>query len=390
MISRESGRRAAGRRLPAALETEIEDLRQFGLRHTAVADQVILAAEVRGVPVVLYLDRDTYPAEPPRLEIAREWLRSDRGRPIRGLACQEQWNRTLGIGALLRELEQRFVQEPPRRKPEPGGLTRLLRSAWDWLKSVARRLFGRRTAVAEVNRAMPAAIRARYDDLIDEKTSRVERYKQAVAQLLTQWQHKTADLERQGREIQALERDEEARLAEAERLVDKLKAAGMTIEEIKGDARYRRCQAAYQELSDDVAEKQERLTELEVDAEEHLAKIREHEARIDALVRELEELEDESDEVAADLATVQLEQEIADLRAGISRAGSDEDLRQLLRQFRKAKAAVRITREAADLDAGTEDAEYLEVARKVEAARRFESSVGLDEPNRAGEKPMRE
>ncbi len=118
---------------------------------------------------------------------------------------------------------------------------------------------------------------------------------------------------------------------------------------------------------------------MEEDAEEHLAKIREHEARLEALVQELEELEDESAEVAADLTTVQLEQEIADLRAGISRAGSDEELRQLLRQFRKAKASVRITREAADLDHDAQDAEYLEVARKVAAARRFEASVGLGE-----------
>ncbi len=387
---RGAGLRNAGRRLPAGLEQEIEELQQFGLQHTAVADQVILAAEVRGVPIVLHLDRDTYPTEPPRLEIAREWLRSDRGQPIRGLESQEHWNRTLGVGTLLRELEQQFIDEPPRRRPEPGGLIRALRSALNWLKDLFSRLFGRRRAAAEVTAAMPDAIRARYDEIIGEKASRVERYKQAVAQLMTQWQRKTADLEKLGREIQALERDEDARLAEAERLVDKLKATGKTIEQIKDDARYQRSQSAYEELDDDLAEKQERFTELEQDAEEHLAKIREHEARLETLVRELEELEDESEEVAADLATVQLEQEIADLRAGISRAGSDEELRKLLRQFRKAKASVRITRETAGLDTDARDAEYLEVARKVDAARRFESSVGLDEVDRTGDEPVRE
>ncbi len=389
-MSRSAGR-DAGRRLPAALKQEIEELGQFGVRHTAVADQVILAADVRGVPVVLYLDRDTYPAQPPRLEIAREWLRSDHGRPIQGLECQEHWNRTLGIGGLLRELEQRFTQEPPRRQSKRlGGLMRTLRSVFEWLVNLVRRIFGRRAGASEITRAMPAAIRARYDEIIGEKTSRVERYKQAVAQLMTQWQGKTADLERLGREIQALERGEEAKLAEAERLVDKLKAAGETAEQIKDDVLYRRCRTAYEELSEDVAEKQERFTALEQDGEEHLAKIRDHETRLETLVRELEELEDESADVAADVATVQLEQEIADLRAGISRAGSDQELRQLLRQFRKAKAAVRITREAADLDAGAQDAEYLEVARKVEAARDFESSVGLGDADRAGEKPLRE
>ncbi len=369
-------------RLPSALRHEIEELGQFGVRHTAVSDQVILAAEVRGVSVVIYVDRDTYPGEPPRLEIAREWLQSRRGRPIRGLESQQQWNRTLGIGALLRELEQRFAEEPPRRpqkasrRRERGGLAQLLRTIVDWFRNLLRRLFGGRQAVEAA--AMPAAIQARYEEIIVERASRVERYKEAVTQLMTQWQGKTADLERLGREIQTLERDSEAKLAEAERLVKKLKASGKSLEEIQGDTLYRRCQTAYEELSADLAEKQERFTELEEDAEEHLGKIRDHEARIDTLEDELEELEDESEEVAADLATVELEQEIADLRAGISRAGSDEELRRLLRQFRKAKATVRITREAAELDQEAQDAEYLEVARKVEAARRFESSVGLE------------
>ena len=388
----------AGGRLPFALEREIEDLRRFRVRHTAVADQVILAAEVRGVPVVLQLDQDTYPSEPPRLEIAGEWSRSGRGRLIRGLESQEHWNRTLGIGALLRELEQRFLDDPPKRRSKRGGPVAAAQAVAEWLRDLGRRLFGRRAAAGagEAARAMPAALRARYQELIREKSSRVERYKQAVARLMTQWQRKTAGLEELGREIQALERDEEARMAEAERLVTRLKASGKTLEQIRQDARYRRCLAAYEDLGADLAEKQERLDELEHDAEEHLAKIREHEARLEALVRELEELRDESEEVAADLATIHLEQEIADLRAGISRAGSDRELQDLLRQFRKAKAAVRVTREAADLDDEAQDAEYLEAARKVEAARRFESKIGLGESaetsgrDRAGEGPALE
>ena len=367
-----------GRRLPVALENEIENLHRFGVRHTAVADQVILAVEVRGVPVVVYLDLDTYPAQPPRLEIAREWLGRSSGRLVRGLEGQEQWNRTLGIGTLLRELERRFIEDPPKaRSKDGGGLMRTLRSKVEWLKNLVRRLFGGREAAAAA--AMPTAIRARYEEIIGEKAFARRTVQRGGGAVMTQWQHKTADLERMGREIQALERGEETKLAEAERLVDKLKAAGNTLEQIKDDALYQRCLSAYEDLSEDLAEKQERFTELEEDAEEHLAKIRDHEARLEALVRELEEFEDEFAEVAADLTTVQLEQEIADLRAGISRAGSDEELRQLLRQFRKAKAAVRITREAADLDRDAQDAEYLEVARKVAAARRFETSVGLGE-----------
>ncbi len=365
--------------LPAALEQEIEELGHFEIRHTAVADRVILTAEVRGVPVALHLDTDTYPAQPPRLEITREWTRGRRGRPIHGLEGQERWNRTLGIGTLLRELEQRFLDDPPKRpSPRRGGLLRALRAFVDWLQGLFRRLFGGRDA-AEVTSAMPDAIRARYRQVIGEKSERIERYQQAVAQLVTQWQRKTADLEELGDEIQRRERAEQDKLAEAERLVDRLKAAGQAIEQIKEDARYRRCLAAYEAISADLEEERERFTELETDAEEHPAKTQKHKAQLETLVRELEELEEESAEVAAALATVQVEQEIVALRAGIARTDSDQELQKLLRQFRKAKAAVRITREAADLEVDSLDDRYLDVARKVSAAKRFEASVGLGE-----------
>ncbi len=383
-------------RLPAALEQEVEELGQFEIRHTTVADQVILTAEVRGVPVALILDQDAYPARPPKLEITREWTRGRRGRPIRGLESQEHWNRTLGIGALLRELDQRFREEPPQRPSRRRGwLRRALRAFFEWWQRLFRRLFGRRDAAA-VSHAMPDAIRARYEELIGEKSARIERYQQAVAQLVTQWQRKTANLEELGEEIQRQERAEQDKLAEAERLVDRLKAAGQTLEQIRGDARYRRCLAAYEGLAADLEEEREHFAELETDAEEHLAKIQKHKAQLENLVRELEELEEESAEIAADLATVQVEKEIVDLQAGISRAESDQELQQLLRQFRKAKAAVRVTREAADLDAGAGDDQYLDVARKVSAAKRFEASVGLGEaadlapPDRVAERPARE
>ncbi len=370
-------------RLPADLAREIEELGHFDVRHTAVADRVILTAEVRGVPVALHLDTDTYPAQPPRLEITREWTRSRRGRPIVGLESQEQWNRTLGIGTLLRELEQRFTEDPPRRpSARRAGLLRLPRAFFEWWAGVFRRLFGRRDA-AQVTSAMPDAIRARYREIIGEKSARIERYQQAVARLVTQWQRKTADLEDLGEAIQHLERDEKAKLAEAEGLVERLKAAGQTIEQIKEDPRYRRCLTAYEGLAADLEEERERFTELEDDAEEHLAKIQKHKAQLENLVRELEELEEESAEVAADLATVEVEQEIVDLRAGVARSDSDRELQKLLRQFRKAKAAVRITREAADLDENSLDDRYLDVARKVSAAKRFEASVGLEETEAA-------
>ncbi|MEM7585415.1 MAG: hypothetical protein AAF560_18645 [Acidobacteriota bacterium] len=374
-------------RLPAALEQEIVELGRFEIQHTRVVDQVVLTAQVRGVPVIVTLDTDTYPAEAPRLEVAAEWSWSH-GTEIRGLWSQEHWNRTLGVGTLLRELEKRFGEEPPRRKTprelrraQRLGLRQTLGSWWTLFVRFFSRLLGRKAQpeTTAMSAAVPDAIRARFEEIISDKTTRIERYKQAVVQLTKQWQRKTADLEEMAVQIQSLEKAQQATLRKADQRIEALKSAGKSTVEIKADAGYRRCREAYAESSAELEEAQERFQELETDAEEHLEKIRQHESQLELLIDELQDIQDEAAEVSADLITVELEQEIVDLRAGIAREDGDKELRDLMRQFRKAKAAVRITKEVADFDDEAQDAEYLEVARRVQAAQDFEESVGLAE-----------
>ncbi len=377
-------------RLPAALEQEIAELRRFEIRHTTVVDQVVLTAKVRGVSVMVTLDTDTFPGEAPRLELAPEWSWRD-SQIISGLRSQTHWNRTLGIGGLLRELEKQFGEETPRartprelrraQRRKRGGLLHTLRTMFTRLGSFVRRLLGRKQAAQKktMPTAIPDAIRARFEEIINDKTARIERYKQAVVQLTKQWQRKTAALETLAAQVQRLERAQESTLQKANRRVDMLKSAGKLMPEIKAETRFLRYREAYAESSAEFDEAKERFAELETDAEEHLGKIRQHEAQLEILIDELQEIQDEAAEVSSDLITVELEQEIVDLRAGISRENADKELRDLMRQFRKAKASVRITKEIADLDGEARDAEYLEVARKVTAAREFEQSVGLDD-----------
>lgn len=364
-------------RLPEDLAREVADLGRFELRHTTVVDQVILTAQVRGVPVEMRLDQDTYPAEPPVMALAKGWAW---GRRIEGLRSLQHWNRTLGMGTLLRELEQQFSEDPPRRSRKEGGLLDRFRAWLARLWNALGRLFQKRGKTADEDFAtVPEAIRERYQEIIGEKASRIERYKRAVTQLTRQWQRKTAGIEELGREIERRERAQQTTLDEANGIVDELKAKGRELDEIKTDRRYRRCLRAYEEVSTELEESRERFSELEADAREHLEKIRDHEAQLEALTEELEELEAESAEVSADLTTVELEKEIVDLRAGISRSESDKELRKLLRQFRKTRASVRITQEIADLDEDAQDAQYLDIAKKVSAAREFEQSLGLEE-----------
>ena len=211
----------------------------------------------------------------------------------------------------------------------------------------------------------------------------LKRYQQAVTQLVTLGQQKAARLAELRDEARGLQERERQAMAEARREVDRLKAAGKTLPEIRADAGYRRRQAAFEERSAELEELRGRAAALEAETEEHMEKVERHEAQLEALVDEVEDLKSEAAEMVTDMTLTQLEKEIVDVRAGISRAGAGAELESLRRQLRKARAVVRVTREASDLEADADrDEEYLEVARQVEAARRFDDAVGLEGPSR--------
>ena len=176
--------------LPDAVRREIADLPRFEIQPSAVLDEVVLTAKVWGVPVAMYLSAATYPAESPRIELLRGWSWSrreniDRRRRIRGLECQLRWNRTLGIGAPLRELEVLFREQPPRRKQvakrrEGRSLLQTLADAFEralgWLRGLLRRspaADAKSSSAAKRSATSPESVRARYQEVIREKSARV-------------------------------------------------------------------------------------------------------------------------------------------------------------------------------------------------------------------------
>jgi hypothetical protein len=105
--------------LPRPLQSEIDDLHgQFGRIDVQVVDDVVLIElPVRGIIVRAIVSISTYPEQPPLISTEGGWrhpnLMKD-GR-VSGLACFENWNRTFGVALAVRELGQRFLDEPPRR-----------------------------------------------------------------------------------------------------------------------------------------------------------------------------------------------------------------------------------------------------------------------------------
>lgn len=202
--------------LPSVLRKEIESLRNFQIQpfQDPVADQVkdhvTLAARVRRVPVWIRLDPASYPFHPPELFLAENWSWGsisafERQRRIGGLSTQVRWNRTLGLATLLRDLELAFGREPPTHhqpsvvRRQGNRLRERVRSAVDSLVVRLKKIRGwvRRGLVKRrLTKTTPVAqIRSDYQLLIEDKSSRIERYRQALAKLAKQGKKKQTEHE---------------------------------------------------------------------------------------------------------------------------------------------------------------------------------------------------
>ncbi len=101
------------------LMAEIDDLRgQFGPVHSeAVSDIILVQLQIRGVDVRVVIEPTTYPVRAPSIITAGGWRHpkvGENGR-VEGLRCIESWNRTYGLGQVIRELNQAFIDDPPER-----------------------------------------------------------------------------------------------------------------------------------------------------------------------------------------------------------------------------------------------------------------------------------
>ena len=250
-----------------------------------------------------------------------------------------------------------------------------------WLKALGYLLTGQVDAARRELDTNPHVVRAKFDEIVRDKTARIHQYKTAVAQIIAQEQRKLATLRELHSEVTRLEQLKAGALAKAKQVTEKLKAAGATAETIKADEDYKRCLAAYNDFSSTLAEKQARIEEIEIDLEAYKKTIGDHKVQLEALKREIDKVKGEASETVADMVTAQQEKEISDTLAGIAQDGTAQELQRLRELRTEVKAEAQISRELAGTDTKAQEAEFLEYARSTEASDEFDALLGLaDEP----------
>ncbi len=229
---------------------------------------------------------------------------------------------------------------------------------------------------SETLRMNPGVISANYDRIIKDKKERLNQYKDAIAAMIAQEESKKQKLRTINEEVERLQKLKAGAAAKAKQTAAK---HGNDLVATKNDPDYQKCQAAFQDFSSTLEEKESRAIELESDLEMLIKNVSGHQTQIQSLMRDLEKLKEEKHEAVADVLSSREEEQIADMMTGLSNDRSSEELRELRELRHKAGAKARVSRELAGLDTKRAEADFLEYAQEHAADNEFDALIGLTE-----------
>ncbi len=249
-----------------------------------------------------------------------------------------------------------------------NGISRFFKSIWYTLT-------GRAHEAADRMMENPEAVRGAYEDIISDKKGNIQRYKQAIGQLIALVERKKSTVKNLTDEVEKLEELKSGAIAKAQQTAADLQAQGMAPEEVKQHAEYVRCVTAYQEFNTNLEDKTRQISELENDIQEAQAGIDNHKIQITSLHRDLEQIKDEQSEAVADLITAREQEEIADMLSGISMDGTSAELTRMREIREKAKGRSVVAQELAGTDSRSEEEEFLAAARSSSTSDEFDALI---------------
>ena len=249
-----------------------------------------------------------------------------------------------------------------------NGFTRFFKAIWYTLT-------GRAHESADRMMENPEAVRGAYEDIISDKKGNIQRYKQAIGQLIALVEQKRSAVKNLTDEVERLEELKAGAIAKAQQTAAELQGQGLAQEEIKVHAEYTRCVTAYQDFNSNLQEKTGRITELEGEIEGAQADIESHKLQITNLHRDLDKIKSEQSEAVADLITAREQEEIADMLSGISMDGTSAELTRMREIREKAKARSQVAQELAGTDSKSEEEEFLTAARSSATSDEFDTLI---------------
>lgn len=253
----------------------------------------------------------------------------------------------------------------------------MFRAVARFFRAIAAVLTGKIDRAADDVSTNPDAVRAEYTNVVREKKQRLQIAMDAVAQIMALRKQAEARSERLTVDVQQKRKLLQGAAAMAKKRVEVLKAQGQTPDQIAQDPEVVKCQGAYADFKSTLETLESELVNLENQTTQYTDAVNKHRTQLEALQREITEIERESHEAVADVISSVERKRAADLISRISTDATGERLQHLRDMRTKLSSKAEISEALAGTDTAAQEAEFLKYARENVATDEFAQLVGL-------------
>lgn len=255
----------------------------------------------------------------------------------------------------------------------------MFRAIGRYFRAIGYMFTGRIDAARKTLSSSPHVVNATYDQVIADKRQSVHQFKDAIARLIVQHEQKMSQIRTLTQDVNRFERLKEGAAAKARAEVERLKAGGGAMDEIKTNEDYLKCLRAFNDFSAMVEEKQARIGDLEHDVTQFDESIKGHKLQLQQMLKEMERLREEQATTVAEMLTAKEEEQINSMLAGISTDRTSRELGEMRQLRDEMKAKARVARELAGTDTKAEEADFLAYAQNSLVNDEFDQLIGLAE-----------
>ena len=195
----------------------------------------------------------------------------------------------------------------------------MVNSITRYFKGIWYALIGRANLPADKLSENPEAVRGVYEDISRAKQANIQRYKQAIGQLMALVEQKKNSLKHLTNDVVELENKKANATQKMEVIAAELRESGTPEEEIEQHPEYVRCVSANDDFEYTLKKRNVRVAKLERDIKRAQEDIECHKRQIISLQRDMDEIKTEQSETVEDIIAVHEQEEIADMLSGISK-----------------------------------------------------------------------
>ncbi len=235
--------------------------------------------------------------------------------------------------------------------------------------------FGRK---ADSMASDPNVMAATYDASIKKQEQTYTTLQDAVSKLLRMKVEKERLIKRLEKEVSHQENVKLGAGNKAKKLVEELKAKGVSAEDIKTHMDVVTCQSAFNDASAKVAENKSKIEAARADLKKYEVSVAQYKAQLQSMQRGVESLRNEKEEAIAETTAAKQAAEVNNLLAGVALNTQDQDLLAARRAREEAAAKATVAAEMAGNSAKVAEEEYVKMATVGQANDEFAALLGLE------------